>query len=73
MRVPPISVTLGWPTPNYVDPVTHGPALLIVNILFIAIVLVAVTGRFYARIVIKKWFGIDDGMCALALVYDFTR
>jgi hypothetical protein len=30
--------------------------------------MVAVIGRFYARIFIRKWVGVDDGMCVLALV-----
>jgi hypothetical protein len=68
MRIPPITVIAQWPTPDYADPVTHGPAILIVNVMFIVLVLVAFVGRFYSRIVIKKWLGIDDFMCVLALV-----
>ena len=68
MRMPPVSVMSQWPTPNYTDPVTHGQAILVVNIIFIVLVIVAVIGRFYSRIFIKKWVGIDDGMCILALV-----
>ena len=70
MQYPPISVLLTWPKPNYVDPKTRGPALLIVNIIFTILVLVAVTGRFYTRIRCKNWFGIDDVMCIFALVSD---
>lgn len=68
MRIPPPSVTSQWPVPDYTDPVTRGPAILIVNIIFITLVVVAAVGRFYSRIAIKKWFGIDDSMCVLALV-----
>ena len=68
MRIPPGWVIEHWPTPNYVNPVTHGPAILIVNVIFLALVLVAFVGRFYSRIVVKKWFGIDDVMCVLGLV-----
>lgn len=68
MQLPPINVVLQWPTPNYANPETHGPALLVVNIIFIILVLVAVVGRFYARIIYKKWFGIDDVACVFALV-----
>ena len=68
MRIPPPSVTSQWPVPNYVDPVTHGPALLIVNIFFITLVVGAAIGRFYARVKVKKWFGVDDWMCIYALV-----
>lgn len=68
MRLPPLAVLLSWPTPNYVDPVTHGPALLIVNLIFITLVVVAVVGRLYSRICVKRWYGWDDSMIALALV-----
>jgi hypothetical protein len=68
MRIPPITVIAQWPTPDYVDPVTRGPAILIVNVTFVVLVLVAFVGRFYSRIVIKKWLGIDDFMCVFALV-----
>jgi hypothetical protein len=68
MRIPPLTVWETWPPSNYANPVTHGPALIIVNLIFIALVVIAVIGRFYSRIVIKKWFGADDTMCALAFV-----
>jgi len=68
MRLPPLYVVSTWPAPNYVDPVTHGSALLIVNLIFIILVVIAILGRFYARLFIKKWFGWDDSMIALALV-----
>ncbi|KAK5171718.1 uncharacterized protein LTR77_003354 [Saxophila tyrrhenica] len=69
MRYPPISVILQWPTPNYDSPETRGPALLIVNIIFMILVVAAVAGRFYARTYYKKWFGIDDVMCVFALIF----
>ncbi|EMD65931.1 hypothetical protein COCSADRAFT_86419 [Bipolaris sorokiniana ND90Pr] len=37
MQLPPASVVLSWPTPNYDDPVTRGPALIIVNSVFITL------------------------------------
>ncbi|XP_014551162.1 hypothetical protein COCVIDRAFT_113642 [Bipolaris victoriae FI3] len=37
MQLPPASVILSWPTPNYDDPVTRGPALVIVNAIFISL------------------------------------
>ncbi|KAF2771064.1 hypothetical protein EJ03DRAFT_44847 [Teratosphaeria nubilosa] len=68
MRLPPLDILLTWPTPNYEHPKTHGPALLCVNLIFITLVIIAVLGRFYSRIVVKKWYGADDTMCALALL-----
>ena len=37
MRLPPLEVLYSWPDPNYVDPVTRGSALLIVNCVFVYI------------------------------------
>ncbi|EOA81748.1 uncharacterized protein SETTUDRAFT_98807 [Exserohilum turcica Et28A] len=37
MQLPPVSVILSWPTPNYHDPVTRGPALVIINSIFVTI------------------------------------
>jgi len=68
MRLPPLSVLISWPTPDYVHPVTHGPALLIVNTIFIALVTVAVLGRVYSRLIVKQWFGVDDSLILLAYV-----
>ncbi|KXL50068.1 hypothetical protein M433DRAFT_27169 [Acidomyces richmondensis BFW] len=69
MRIPPLSVIETWPTPNYSDPNTRGPSSLILNIVFIAMVMVAVAIRYYCRLCIKKWFGWDDIMIAMALIF----
>ncbi|KAK1815506.1 hypothetical protein LTR12_010057 [Friedmanniomyces endolithicus] len=69
MRLPPLSVLISWPTPDYVHPVTHGPALLIVNVIFITLVTVAVVGRLYSRLVVKQWFGVDDSLILLAYLF----
>lgn len=68
MQLPPASVILSWPTPNYDDPVTRGPALVIVNAIFISLTFLIVAARLYTRIVIKRWFGVDDVFILLALV-----
>lgn len=59
---------LTWPTPNYVNPPTRGDALLIVNTVFIALVVIVVGLRMYTRLVIKRWFGLDDIFILIALV-----
>ncbi|OTA33092.1 hypothetical protein BTJ68_06358 [Hortaea werneckii EXF-2000] len=66
MRLPPLSVITTWPVPNYTHPKTHGRALLITNLLLITLVLLAVLGRLYARLIIKRWYGADDSMIVLA-------
>lgn len=68
MRLPPVEVLLSWPAPNYVNPVTRGNALLIINIIFITLVALTVGLRLYTRLVIKRWFGLDDVFIILALV-----
>lgn len=67
MQLPPVSVILSWPTPNYHDPVTRGPALVIINSIFVTIATLTVAARLYTRIVIKHWFGVDDFFIILAL------
>ena len=68
MQLPPYDVLLSWPTPNYDDPPTRGPALVIVNSIFISLATLTVAARLYTRIAIKRWFGIDDVFIVLALV-----
>jgi hypothetical protein len=69
MQLPPVDVLLSWPTPNYDNPVTRGPALLVVNSIFISLAVITVAARIYTRIVIKRWFGIDDVFILLALLF----
>lgn len=68
MRLPPLSVLLSWPSPNYADPVTRGNASLIVNVIFSIFVVAVVLLRLYCRISVKRWLGIDDMMILPALV-----
>jgi hypothetical protein len=68
MRDIPPEVILSWPTPNYENPVTRGHALVVVNAIFIALVVIVVVLRLYTRIFIKRWFGSDDIFILLALV-----
>lgn len=69
MQLPPVDILLSWPTPNYDNPVTRGPALVIVNSIFISLAVITVVARIYTRIVIKRWFGIDDVFILLALLF----
>ncbi|TKA67673.1 hypothetical protein B0A55_08648 [Friedmanniomyces simplex] len=73
MRIPPLSVLLTWPTPNYVDPETRGNASLIVNLIFISLVILVVSLRFYCRFSAGALrFGWDDAMIALTLLCTIT-
>ncbi|KAF2031315.1 hypothetical protein EK21DRAFT_63495 [Setomelanomma holmii] len=69
MLLPPNDVLLSWPTPNYEDPVTRGNALVIVNSIFIGLVVITVALRLYTRLVIKRWFGLDDCFILVALLF----
>ncbi|KAH7405954.1 hypothetical protein DE146DRAFT_428840 [Phaeosphaeria sp. MPI-PUGE-AT-0046c] len=69
MRLPPADVLLSWPTPNYDNPVTRGPALVAINYVLVSITVITVGLRLYTRIVIKRWFGIDDIFIILALIF----
>src|ERR1700753_2955713 len=68
MQIPPASVFSQWPAANYNNPKTHGPALLILNFILLAISTIIVVLRVYTRLVIQRWFGLDDALICLALV-----
>lgn len=68
MLLPPTEVLLKWPSPNYENPKTRGSALLVVNLICISLVVIIVGLRLYTRLVIKRWFGVDDVFILLALV-----
>ena len=61
MQLPPASVILSWPTPNYVDPTdVRGPELLIIQLTFLPIALILVALRMYTRLRLSRSFGVDD-------------
>jgi hypothetical protein len=66
--LPPPEVIAHWPMPNYTDPHTRGPALLVINLAFIAICTIMVALRMYARVIVVRWFGWDDIFILFALV-----
>ena len=65
---PTKEVIASWPAPNFVNPVTRGPALTIVNIIFIILVFIVVGLRYYTRLRITRSFGQDDIVIGLSLV-----
>jgi hypothetical protein len=68
MKLPPPSVILTWPVPNYENPVTRGNSITVLSAIFISISVTFVALRLYVRLCIKKWFGLDDIFVILALV-----
>lgn len=73
VREIPLSVLFTWPAPNYVNPDTRGPALLVVNAVFITLCTITLFLRLYTRIFIKRWFGSDDVFIILAYVRAHPR
>ncbi|OHE90602.1 integral membrane protein [Colletotrichum orchidophilum] len=68
MRIPPVEVILSWPTPNFINPVTRGPANEIVAIILLAIATIIIAIRIYTRRCITNGFGWDDILVVLAFI-----
>lgn len=69
MQLAPAAVMASWPTPNYVDPVTRGHGVLIVNIVCISLAFVVTILRLYTRLRITSTAGIDDILIIIGLVF----
>ncbi|KAH6989350.1 hypothetical protein BKA56DRAFT_253062 [Ilyonectria sp. MPI-CAGE-AT-0026] len=69
MRNPPPSVTASWPTANYVNPVSRGPALLIVELTIGSIAIVTLLARLYVRIFKVNKSGLDDWLMLAAMIF----
>ena len=68
MQMPPLAVIESWPLPNYVNPVTRGPANIIINLVFLPLVCLVIALRVYTRLRISKSFGVDDWLILASLV-----
>ncbi len=66
MRSPPKDVVASWPAPNYDDPVTRGPALVIVEIIALCISTVCLGLRLFVRIHILRSPDWDDWLMVAA-------
>lgn len=64
----PLGVKLSWPNPNLDDPVTRGPALIVLSIILPALTLLLVSARLWGRFFITRAPGVDDAFCVLSLV-----
>ncbi|KAL8663169.1 MAG: hypothetical protein Q9202_004101 [Teloschistes flavicans] len=69
---PTKEIIASWPKPNYVNPETRGPALTVVNIVFIILVVLVVALRFYTRLRITRSFGLDDWVIGASLIPTFA-
>lgn len=68
LGLPPLDVLLSWPLPNYVNPITRGSEAYAIGTIFFGFATVALAIRLYARLFIRKWFGLDDFLIVLAWV-----
>jgi hypothetical protein len=68
MRNIPPEVYASWPAPNYTNPQTRGPSVVIFNAVLISIVTFTVLLRLYVRAYMLRWLGIDDVFIIIALV-----
>jgi len=68
MRFPPAEIRAQWPKPNYVDPVTRGSGLLIVELTLVPVALLCVILRLWIRIgwLHRSWW--DDWLMFVAMV-----
>lgn len=55
-------------TPNYTNPDTRGPGLVVVNGISLALVLVFVSLRIYTNVRVQRWVGNDDTWIMVAAV-----
>ena len=58
-----------WPTPNYINPETRGPALIIVVILALSIGVICLGLRLYIRTRILRNLDWDDWLMVAGAVY----
>jgi hypothetical protein len=65
---PPPSVIASWPAPNYVDPATRGNALVVTVTFLTILATLIVAARIWARFVLVRQPGLDDGLIVVALV-----
>ena len=68
MRNPPPAVYLSWPAPNYVDPETRGPMLVVLPVVLVTVSFLIVVLRLYTRFVLIKSVGADDWLIGASIV-----
>ena len=68
MRLPPPEVLASWPAPNYTNPQTRGPALIIVELITLPIALICLGLRLYARVHVMGRTDWDDWLMVAAAV-----
>jgi hypothetical protein len=65
----PIKLLEEWPVPDYVNPDTRNNSeLWIITGIFVSLTTGCVGTRLWARIFVRRWFGLDDLFIFLAFV-----
>lgn len=65
---PPPEVLATWPEPNYINPESRGPALLIIELITLIIALIALIIRLYVKFILLRKPGWDDHLMITAAV-----
>ena len=68
MRLPPPDVVATWPAPNYINPETRGPALIIVELIMLPLATICLALRLYVRFKLLNTSHWDDWMMVGAAV-----
>jgi len=68
MRIPPKEIKATWPAPNFVDPETRGPDLIIVELTVLPLAALVLALRLYVRIGMLHKSGWDDWLMVAAAV-----
>ncbi|KAL9116238.1 MAG: hypothetical protein Q9227_000609 [Pyrenula ochraceoflavens] len=65
--LPPPQVIASWPTPNYIDPTTQGPAYNVISLCFGILAILFFSARLYSRFFVTRAPGLDDLFCGVGL------
>lgn len=68
MRSPPPEVVASWPRPNYVNPETRGPDLIVAGVITLVFAVVCLAMRMYVRLRIMRKTELDDWVMVVATV-----
>jgi hypothetical protein len=65
---PPPEVRASWPRPNYINPERQGMKIILSTSIVLALTIITICARFWARHVILRKVGADDFLILFSLV-----
>lgn len=68
MSLIPPEVIATWPAPNYINPIRHGPAAIVIGCMGAILSMFVLSLRYYTRLRISKNFGVDDILLGIGMV-----